>query len=452
MSRREHWKSQIGFIWSVIGSAVGLGSIWRFPYVVGQNGGAIFVILFVLFLVLISLPVFLGEIVIGKTTQKNPHQAFLQLGKAKPWGWFGLGTIITGFIVSSFYSVVCGWTLGYLVKAIFGNLTHFTNAQGANLYFQNLVETASWSVGTHFAFMFFACLMLYFGVRKGIEAGNKIFMPLLFFILIVLAIQGLTMSGAKEGLKFLFTPDWSALTPGIVIMALGQAFFSLSIGQGTMVTYGSYLTKKDNIPLTGFPITVAVTIVSLLAGIAIFPAVFSIGLMPDEGVDLMFKTLPLVFSKITGGYFISILFFLLIFSAGITSLISALEPLVAFLIDEKNFSRHQAVFWVGIGAFLLGVPSALSFGVWKSVSIFGTSIFLAVVYLSVNILVPIGGLGAVILIGWRWGVDKAKEHLLEGAGKYYRKWTWLQKGILFSIRYVSPIVILIIFLQILGIF
>ena len=448
--KREQWKSRIGFMWAAIGSAVGLGSIWRFPYIVGQSGGAAFVILFCIFLVFISLPVLIAEIVIGRKTQLSPAGAFRKLGKSKGWGAVGLLTIITGFIISSFYSVICGWTLGYLLDALGGSLTTFTTLLEAKSYYASQVGSPLWAIGTHFGFMFFSTLILYIGVQKGIEAGNKILMPMLFVILIVLVTKGLTMSGASEGLSFLFSPDWSSITPAVVIMALGQAFFGLSIGQGTMVTYGSYLSKKENIPGIVVPISMAVVLVSLLAGVAIFTVVFSVGAAPEAGANLMFQTLPLVFSQISGGYYLAILFFLLIFMAGLTSQISAMEPAISYLIDEKKWPRHRAVSWVGVGSFALGVPSALAFGVWSNFKLFGLNFFDAISYLSINILVPLGGLASVILLGWRWGIVPALEHLDEGTGQFYRNFMPIRRYLKYSIKYFSPIIIVVILLNLLG--
>ncbi|MBM3202162.1 MAG: sodium-dependent transporter, partial [Chlamydiae bacterium] len=376
MKQREHWKSRMGFVWAATGSAVGLGSIWRFPYVVGQNGGAAFVLLFCLFLFLVSLPVLISEILIGRKTQLSPQGGYEQI--AKGWGKAGFITILTGFIVSSFYSVICGWTLGYLIEALLGNLTHFAKASETVLYFTKLSSSPSWSLGCHFAFMAFSLFVLYFGVQKGIERANKVMMPLLFGILFLLVIKGLMMPNAHEGLKFLFTPNWQALTPQAIITALGQAFFGLSLGQGTMVTYGSYLNKKVDVLALCLPIALSVTIVSLLAGVAIFTVVFSAGVEPTSGTNLMFQTLPIIFSNMPGGHALAVLFFLLIFVAGLTSQISAMEPSISYLIDTYGVKRHKASFFVALGSFLLGIPSALAFGVLGDVKVFGMNIFDAI--------------------------------------------------------------------------
>jgi len=257
-------------------------------------------------------------------------------------------------------------------------------------------------------------------------------------------VKGLTMDGAAKGLQFLFKPDWSSVTTGTVIMALGQAFFGLSLGQGTMVTYGSYLSKKENIPMTCLPIALSVIVVSLLAGIAIFSVVFSVGMEPDSGPSLMFKTLPLVLSQIAGGYILSIMFFLLVFLAGLTSQISAMEPVIAYLMDEKEFKRHQAVALTGVGAFLLGIPSALAFGVLSKKTIFGDNFFDFISFVSIDLLVPLGGLAAVLLVGWKWGLKEAISNMEEGSSGIFKRMPFLEKYLGFIIRYFAPLVIVCI--------
>ena len=448
MLKRELWKSHIGFIWAAIGSAVGLGSIWRFPYIVGQNGGAAFVLLFLFFLLFISAPVLIAELIIGRKTHLNPKGACAELGRNKKWGGFGMLMVATGFIVSSFYSVICGWTLGYLWEAIRGGLTGFQTAAASQEYFFACIASPTWAITTHILIMTLATGVLYAGVQKGIEGSNKVFMPLLFALLLVLVGKGLTMPGAKQAITFLFSPDWSSLTPAAVIMALGQAFFGLSIGQGTMVTYGSYLKESENITKIVMPIASSVIVASLLAGLAIFPIVFSVGAEPAEGTTLMFQTLPVIFSQLTGGYLLALLFFVLIFIAGLTSQISAMEPVIAYLMDEQRWSRHKATFITGFCAFLLGIPSALSFGLLKEYTLFGMNLFDAISSFSINILIPLGGFVAVVLVGWRWGLRHAMHHLQLGAKPLPRLVITYLK---FSIRYLAPVVIVIILLNLLGV-
>ncbi len=445
--KREQWKSRIGFIWAAVGSAVGLGSIWRFPYVVGENGGATFIFLYLICLFLIGFPVLISELLIGRHTQLNPTGAYKKLGRTKTWKGVGTVTVVTGFLVSTFYGVIAGWTFGYLIEAIFGGLTHFESAAAVKAHFLKVSASPFWSLGSLFGFMVCAGLFLYTGVRKGIERGNKILMPLLFIMLLGLAIKGLTMPRSSEGIRFLFLPDWSLISPKSVLMALGQAFFALSLGQGTMVTYGSYLTEKENLPSTCIPITIFGTCVSLLAGVAIFSIVFSFGMAPSSGMSLMFETLPIIFSQMSGGYFLALIFFLLLFLAGLTSQISALEPLIAYLIDQKKWKRHRAVFVTLCSSFLIAIICALSFGPLKSFPIFDI-----IEFLCVNILIPLGGLAAVIMIGWRWGLKNAFRDLAEGTGNLFERYPIIRSYLGFMIKYLAPLIILVVLLDALGVF
>lgn len=448
--KREQWKSKLGFMWAAIGSAIGLGSIWRFPYVVGDSGGGAFVLIFILCLIVISIPVFLSEVLMGRQTQTSPSGAFYKLGHSKWWRAGGRMTIFTGFIVSSFYSVIAGLTLGYFIQALLGNLSSFRGPEDVAYFYNQMSGSLFGSIGWHLSFMALSGLILFFGVQKGIESWNRILMPLLMVILVMLMIKGLSLKGGKEALLFMFRPDFSAITPSIVLMALGQAFFGLSLGQGTMVTYGSYLTQKENIPYICLPIVSSVIIVSLLAGISIFSIVFSVDMMPGEGPTLMFKTLPLIFSSMPGGYLFACLFFLLIFLAGLTSQISAMQPSIAYLCDEKHFSQKKAVIWVSIGAFLLGIPSALSTGVLKDVLFFQRNFFDLISEFSINVLIPLGGLVAVLLVGWKWGVKKAAEHLQIGAEHLMLDHPLVKGYLKISIRYAAPLVIILILLNLIG--
>lgn len=450
--KREQWKSRLGFIWAAVGSAVGLGNIWRFPYVVGDNGGAAFILLYLLCLVLVGFPVLIAETLAGRTAQKSPAGAFKTLGKTTLWKNLGLLTIITGFLVTTFYGVISGMTLGYLFEALQGHLSHFTTSEQALSFYNTASRSSIWMMMSYGLFTVCSLLILFTGVRKGIEASNKVMMPLLFIVLLLLVIKGLTLEKAAEGLKFLFNPDWSLLTPTAIIMALGQAFFALSLGQGTMVTYGSYVSKSESLPGTCVPITLFGTSVSLLSGIAIFSIVFSVGLKPSSGPSLMFQTLPVVFSSMSGGYLLALAFLLLLVLAGITSQISALEPLIAYLIDEKKWTRHKAVIISGVSSFLIGIPSALSFGVLKNVTLFGLNIFELVSFLCVNILIPIGGLLAVILVGWRYGIKKGIAHLEEGTKAFFNRITFFKWYIRIGIKYVAPVLIIFILLDLLGFF
>ncbi len=449
---RESWKSRLGFMIAAVGSAVGLGNIWRFPYITGEHGGAAFIALYLLFLVLIGFPVLVAEISLGREAQSSPYGSFKKMGGGY-WGLAGKLAILTGFIVSSFYSVVAGWIAGYFVEAIKGNLSQIATAEQASAHFASLVSKPVWSLGCHFGFMLLSVLILYTGVRNGIERFNKILMPLLIILLVFLVIEGLTLPETGKALGFLFSPDWSVLTPAAIIIALGQSFFTLSLGQGTMITYGSYLSKKESIPTTCLPIALVDTGVSILAGIAVFTTVFAVGMAPTEGPALIFSTLPIAFAKLPLGHLLVVLFFLLVILAAITSEISAMEPLIAYLVDEKKWSRRRSVLFCGIASFCVGVPSCLSNETYQLFTVFGYSFFDMISFLAVNVMIPIGGFAVVVVVAWKWGIARAYKTfggvdeksastmLSKLAFNYFR----------ISLKFVAPILIILIFLNALGI-
>lgn len=449
---RPSWGSRIGFIFAVAGSAVGLANIWRFPYIVGQYGGSAFIIVYLICLLLIGFPVFISEMLIGRTAQTSPSGAFRLLGGNPLWSWAGKLTILTGFIVSSFYSAVAGWVLGYLIEAIQGNVSNFSSSEEVVSYHQSLMSNPIWGLGFHFCFIAICIGILYLGVRNGIERGNKIMMPLLFFVLIFLVINGLMMPKAEIGLKFLLKPDWSLITPAAILTALGQSFFTLSVGQGTLVTYGSYLKKDENLFVSSYPVVIMDTLVSLLSAIAVFTIVFSVDLAPDQGPGLIFHTLPWVFSHVPGGHLLAIMFFLLVVLAAITSEISAMEPTIAYFMDEWGWKRKKAVIVCGFGVFLLGMPSALSTSVLSDMRWHGMTFIDFFDFLASSILIPVGGFLAVILIGWVWGVKNSIKNLKLGSSNFFTNKPWLLRYFWFCFKYSAPILIAFVFLNALGLF
>ncbi len=444
---RASWGSRLGFILAVAGSAIGLANIWRFPYIVGKHGGAAFIAVYLLCLVLMGFPVFISELLIGRTTQTSPVGAFRKLGRNKLWSAAGALTVLTGFIVSSFYSAVAGWILGYLVEALLGNITSFDHSNQAVLHYANLISNPIWSVAFHFLFLLACTAVLYLGVREGIERGNKFMMPLLFAVLIALVVRGLWMPNAAKAMSFLFTPDWSLLTPTAIIIAMGQAFFTLSLGQGTLVTYGSYLRTDENLLKSSFPAVLMDTAVSILSAIAVFTIVFSVGMEPNSGPGLIFHTLPIAFSQISGGYFLAILFFLLVILAALTSEISAMEPTIAYLIDERGWKRKPAVLTCGLGAFLLGIPSALSYNLLRNYTFFNMTFLDGLDLLCSSVLIPIGGLFAVILVGWRWGFANALLQLKMGSEGLIDRHPMIARYFWLCFKYTAPILILLVFLN-----
>ncbi len=447
---REQWSSKLGFILAAAGSAVGLGNIWKFPYVAGESGGAAFILLYLLCIAIIALPVLLAEILIGRTTQRNPVGAFKQLSGKPFWVAVGGMGILAGFMILSFYAVVSGWSLGYIFEAITGKFYEFNEVGSSGAHFTDLTQSVVWNVGYFAVFMALTMLIVYYGVQKGIERGSKIMMPLLFILLIILMIRGLTLDGAEKGIDFLFNPDWSVITGKTVLVALGQAFFTLSLGMGAMLTYGSYMSKKDNIPISAVEIIILDTLVALVSGVVIFTAVFATGESPNVGPGLIFHTLPIVFTKMPGGIFFAVLFFILLSIAALTSAISLLEVVVAYFVDDKNWARHKAVIVFGFFTFLLGIPSALSFNVLADFKIFGLTFFGLMDYISSNILLPLGGLLISIFVGWVWGFDKAVPNLKQGAEKLFENYPWMLTLWKIFIRYFAPVLIFLVLLNALG--
>lgn len=447
--QREHWKTQWGFIYAAVGSAVGLANIWKFPYIVGQNGGAAFVLVYLMCLMSIGFPVFVAEILVGRLSKSNPCGAMRKLGGRPFWAGSGLLVLLTGFAVSSFYSVVAGWVIAYLFKALSGSFEMLQSPQEAAMAHTEILSSPFLTVFYHFLFMLMSLAILYGGVRKGIEKGSSFMTPLLFLLLLGLLFKGLSLSGASKGLEFLLSPDWSSLSPKAIMIALGHSFFTLSAGQGTMITYGSYLSEKENIPSSAFWIAMADSFVSLLAAIIIFTTAFSAGIEPGSGPALIFHTLPYVFSQIPGGELVAVFFFLLVLLAALSSQISAMEPMIAYLMDEKKFNRPNAVCLTAFGVFILGVPSALSSNLLSSWTIYGWSFFEWMNFICTSVMIPLGGFLSIFLLGWFFDIQTALSHLRKGSPKIDFSYDWLKLYFYCSFKYISPILIALVFLKVL---
>ena len=449
---REQWGSKIGFILAAAGSAIGLGNIWKFPYIAGEYGGAAFILVYLLCTAVIGLPVLIAEVLIGRTTQKDPVGAFKKLtDNSRFWTSIGGMGVVAGFVILSYYAVVAGWALGYIYQAISGVFYEFSKPSVAGHYFNSLISDVVWNVGYFFLFMLLTMGVVYYGVQKGIERGSKIMMPILFLLLIVLVIRGVTLDGASIGLKYLLHPDWSLLTGDAFLAAMGQSVFTLSLGMGAMLTYGSYMSKKDNLPSAAVSIVTLDTAIALLAGIAIFTGVFATGLAPDAGPGLIFHTLPVVFTKMPGGYLFSILFFVLLTIAALTSSISLLEVITAYFVDEKGWSRHRAVIVFGLLTTLFGIPSALSYNVLADVKFFGLNFFDFVDYIASNILLPVGGFFISVFVAYYWGFRKALPELKSGAEKIFENYPWTVTVWKVFIKYFSPVLIFFVFLNSIGV-
>ncbi len=396
-ANRAHWSSTFGFIMAAAGSAVGLGNLWKFPYLVGQNGGSAFIVIYAILLVFIGVPLVIAEITIGRFGQLNPVGSY---GLISPrLKWVGAMGLVTGFILLSFYPVVGGWILYYLYHSFvaFGE-----NPDYAKI-FTEYTSDPYWPCITLLIFSLMNYIIVALGVEKGIEKYSKIMMPALLVILIVVAIRTITLKNGLEGMRFIFQPDFTKVTGKTILDAVGQVFFSLSLGMGALMTYGSYLSKKDNLFKSSISIPFIDTIVALLATVAIMPAVFAFGFKPTAGPALIFITLPAVFDQMPMGSFISIIFFTLMLFAALTSSISMLEGLVSYITDKRHLNRFWATTLVSVVIFLLGIPCALSFGKLSNITIFsGKSIFDSMDFLASNILLPFGGIMLAICVGWIW--------------------------------------------------
>ena len=445
-SERDSFGSKIGVIAAAAGSAIGLGNIWRFPYVLGNNGGGAFLIVYLIFVVGIGVPVMISEFIIGRRSQRNPYGAFVKLAPGKPWYLVGIMGILAAFTILSFYSTIAGWTLEYLIEAFstgFQNMTKTSLNENLNTFINNGYRPVLWQL----IFMFLTGYVVYAGVKNGIEKYTKILMPILLVIIIVLDVNSILLPGAGKGLTFLFKPDFSKINGEVVLEALGQAFFSLSIGMGTLITYGSYIQKKESLGNTAVSVSMADTLIAVLAGVAIFPAVFSFGINPDAGPSLVFVTLPLIFEQMTGGYFFAILFFSLLAIAALTSTISVLEVVVAYLSEERNMSRKKATVISAAAISVLGIGCTLSQGPAPQLHILGKSLFDAMDFLSANILLPLGGLFIVLFVGWQLKrLDVLDELSSSGQHKvaFFRVY-------LIIVRFLAPIAILLVFLNNLGV-
>jgi len=439
---RGNWGSRIGFIAAAAGSAVGLGNIWKFPYITGQYGGAAFVIVYLLFVILVCIPVMSSELLVGRLTGKNPVGAFKQLVPQSSWWIVGAMGILAGFIILSFYSVIGGWAISYIFRS-----GAYMASGGANAgdVFGGFITSPIAPLVWHAIFMAICIGIVMAGVEKGIEKYSKILMPALVVLMFILIIRSITLPGAGAGLSFYLKPDFSKLTGAGILAALGQAFFSLSLGMGCMITYGSYLKKDTNIPTDAYWISGADTAIAFLAGLMIFPAVFAFGLEPGAGPGLTFITVPAVFASMgTIGHLFGIIFFVLLTFAAVTSAISLLEVVTAYFIDEAKWDRKKATVIMGIIIFLIGVPCSLGLGVWSNIKIIaGRDILDSLDFVASNILLPLGGFLLLIFIGWFWGTDKAIKAGNEGA----KGGITLGSGYAFLVKYIAPIALIIVFIM-----
>ncbi|MDB4584654.1 sodium-dependent transporter, partial [Draconibacterium sp.] len=390
-SNRDSFSSKFGVIAAAAGSAVGLGNIWKFPYIAGVYGGAAFLFVYLGFILAIGLPVMLSELIIGRKSQRNAFGAFKVLAPGTPWRYVGILGVSAAFLILSFYGVVAGWSVQYIVISVQDGFSN-KSPEEINSLFSTLIESPVKPVILQLFFMVLTAAIVIVGIKKGIEKYTKILMPVLVVILIILCIKSVSLEGAKAGLEFLFKPDFSKLTGDGILSALGHAFFTLSLGMGTLITYGSYINKQNNLVQTVINVTVADTVIAILAGIAIFPAVFAFGIEPTEGPGLIFVTLPNVFHQMPGGFYFSLLFFILLTVAALTSSISILEVVVAYFKEEFKMGRKASTILATVLISMLGILCSLSMGILSSYTIFGLNFFDLMDWISANLLLPIGGL------------------------------------------------------------
>lgn len=442
---RENFSSSFGLLAAAVGSAVGLGNIWRFPYITGVYGGGAFLVVYLGIVAIIGLPLMIGEFVIGREGRKDAIGSFKALAPGKPWFASGVLGVLAAFFILSFYGVVAGWTLEYIVKAATNSFVGQSSEQITNM-FVNFISDPIRPIIWQVIFMTITGLIVSTGVQEGIEKFAKIMVPMLLLIIIILDIQALRLEGGMAGIEFLFKPDFTKLTKEGVLAALGHAFFSLSLGMGIMITYGSYIDKKENLGKMAINISIADTLIALLAGVAIFPAVFAFGVEPTSGAGLVFMALPNVFPQMPGGYIFGILFFTLLAVAALTSTISLLEVVVAYLVDTHKVERKKAAIMSAVAITLIGMVASLSNGVLGHIKIFGDNIFDFIDHTTANYFLTFAALISVIFLAWN--LDKrVVEKQLTNDGTLKANYIGI---FFFLVKFVAPIGIVIVFLFQIG--
>ncbi|MDO4181518.1 MAG: sodium-dependent transporter [Bacteroidales bacterium] len=447
---RVNFGSKIGAILAAAGSAVGLGNIWRFPYETGNHGGAAFILIYLACVFLLGMPIMIAEFTIGRRSKASTGGAYKALAPGTPWKWVGYMGVLAGFLILGYYAVVAGWTLEYILEAGVNGFSgkgpdEFVAAfqDFSSDPFRPMLWLVVFLLGTHF--------IIVKGVKNGIERSSKILMPVLFILIVILAVCSMTLPNAEKGLAFLLKPDFSKVTGDVFLGAMGQAFFSLSLGMGCLSTYASYFGKETNLVNTALSVGVIDTFVAVLAGLIIFPAAFSVGIQPDAGPSLIFITLPNVFQQAFGGvpllaYIFSVMFYVLLALAALTSTISLHEVATAFLHEDFGFTRGRAARLVTAGCIIIGIFSSLSLGVMQEYTLFGKGVFDLLDFVTAKIMLPLGGLLSSIFVGWYLKRSVFYEEVTNGGT--------LKAGVcrlcLFLLRYVAPIAITLIFVNELG--
>jgi NSS family neurotransmitter:Na+ symporter len=441
---RDGFTSALGVLAATLGSAVGLGNIWKFPSITGQNGGAAFVIIYLLSTLLVGLPVMISEQMLGRKARKDAITTLRDLApKKQPWWLVGAAGVLAAFLIMAFYTEVAGWVFAYIYKSALGGLLS-TDPAVTSQAFIELVSNPMQSILWQWVVLFVIGAILMLGVSKGIENTTKRLMPILFVLLVAICVRSLTLEGAGEGLRFLLQPDFAKVTWTTVLVAIGLAFFKLSTGMGTMITYGSYFRDDQDIPATATKVMLADLLVSMLAGIAIFPAVFAFGFEPDAGPSLLFITIPAVFAAMPFGNVFMVLFFVLAGIAATGAMLSLLEVPVAFINEKLGVSRPLATVITVVLLALIGSTAALSNSTLAEVKLFGLTFFDLYDFATSNILLPFGGLFIAIFAGWVWGKEKIMD-ALTNAGVLKNE--WVVKGFYVIVKFVTPVLLLLVLLR-----
>jgi len=429
------------------GSAVGLGNIWRFPYLTGEYGGGAFVLMYIGCVLLVGIPIMMSEVLLGRRGRQSPINTMKSLaeeeGLTSAWGYLGWMGVVAGFLILSFYSVVAGWTLEYIFQAGTGSFLTATDGEIGEI-FDSLLRNPGQLMAMHTLFMALTVIVVAMGVQSGLERAVKFLMPALFILLLIMVGYAMSTDGFEEGVYYLFYPDWSKLSAEGFLAALGQAFFSLSLGMGAIMVYGSYLPDDASIANTSVTIALADTLVAIMAGLAIFPLVFAYGLETGSGPGLIFVTLPIAFGQMPYGQIFGTGFFVLLLFAAWTSSISLLEPAVAWLVENRGIARAKSAVIAGLIAWILGIGSVLSFNLWRDYRLFDKTYFEIMEYVTSNIMLPLGGLLIAVFTAWLMSRKAVIEELGQGEGLLFQTW-------LFVVRYVTPIGVVIIFLHAIGI-
>ncbi len=441
------WSSRWIFILAATGSAVGLGNVWKFPYITGENGGGAFVLVYLICIALVGLPIMVAEILIGRRGRQSPlntmHALAQEAGRSPHWRWVGAMGIASGFLILSFYTVIAGWAVAYIFRAGSGAFQGAT-ADEIDALFDGLLASPWALLGWHTLFMIMTVGVVARGVKSGLEQTVRIMMPALFLLLVLVVGFAMSTGAFERGVEFMFAPDFSKLTAESILIAMGHAFFTLSLGMGAIMIYGSYLPQNASIAGASITIALADTAVALLAGLAIFPIVFANGLQPGSGPGLVFQTLPLAFGQMPGGVVFGTLFFILLTFAAWSSSISIVEPVVAWLVETRGMTRSRACLVSGGVSWLLGIGTILSFNVWAEWKLAGKTFFDWMDYLTANIMLPLGGLFIALFAGWVMKRFDVQDELGLGESVWFKVWYAVT-------RYVTPVLVLVVFLHAVGI-